>query len=354
MVNICSYIKLTFSLMRKRLGNVLTLIIFFFSSVTLMSQDIKSFVELDTDDILIGDHIHLRIYVSAPKENKIIWPVFSDTLSKDIEILEKSDIDTIEQDNTIYTYTQRLKLIIFDSGYYYIPPIRFYYNSDSDTALYYFESDPIPLTVSTIHVDTSQDIKDIKDPLTAPLTFMEVLPWILIALAVAVFAYFIYYYLRRRKQEKPLLFIKPKPKIPPHRKALDDLEKLKAEKLWQNGKVKDYHTRLTDIIRIYIEERYSVMAVEMTTNEIIDGLQRTGVGKTAIEKLNHILVLADFVKFAKLQPLPLEHDMSFNNAVDFVKETMQRIVDKTNSEENTENTELSEFSDNDKDELIEK
>lgn len=322
-------------LVRKKIFILILAMFFPYSGIYLFSQHIRSTVELDTNEILIGDQINLNIFVSSPKENKIIWPEFSDTLTGDIEIIEKSKVDTSLEDNE-NIYSQRLRLTVFDSGFYYIPPVKFSYKKEGDTSLYYFESDPIPLTVNTLKVDTSQVIKDIKSPLEAPLTFREIMPWILFAIALIAIAYFVVYYINRRKQKKPVFRIRPKPKIPPHRKALEDLEKLKSQKLWQNGKVKEYHSRLTEILRIYIEERFRVMAVEMTTNEIINGLKRAGVEKSLIEKINQILVLADFVKFAKFQPLPLEHDASYNNAVDFVNATMQKKSDGNDVKEEKE------------------
>ncbi len=307
------------------------------------AQGIRSNVEVDTNEILIGDHINLSIFVSSPPENKLIWPIFNDTITGEIEIIEISKLDTVhnEQENI---YAQRMLLTIFDSGYYYIPPIRFYYNRPGDTSLYYFESDPIPITVNTLEVDTSQVIKDIKAPLRVPITFKEVLPWILLGLAVVIVVFFIIYYIRRRKDAKPLFRIKPKPKIPPHKKAFEALEKLKEEKLWQSGKDKAYHTKLTDIVRVYLEERFNIMAVEMTTAEILDSLKTVSVEQRSMEKLDHILIMADFVKFAKLKPLPLEHDQSFNNSMDFVKETMLKTMEKTEIDQTKINDNASEVS----------
>ena len=198
----------------------------------------------------------------------------------------------------------------------------------------------------------SKVIKDIKAPLGAPLTFKEMLPWILGGIVVALIIYFIFYYLRRRKQAKPLFQIKSKPKIPPHRKALEAFDKLKNEKLWQNGKVKTYHTELTDIIRVYLEERYNIMAVEMTTDEILEALKKHTIDKKSMEKLDQTLVLADFVKFAKLQPLPLEHDMSLNNSVEFVKDTMHRAMENPNIEQNQDTDGDSENTSADNDNLL--
>lgn len=303
----------------------------------LSAQDVNSIVEVDTNDILIGDHINLSIFLKAGKEDEISWPNYIDTITEGIDIIDKSDLDTtFESDGNIYS--QQMTLTIFDSGYYFIPPIRFYYKRPGDTNRYFVESDPIPIVVNTLEVDTSKVIKDIKAPLRAPLTFKEILPWILISLAVIIVIAFVVYYLRRRKQKKPLFQIRPKPKLPPHKKALEALEKLKNEKLWQSGLDKEYQSRLTDIVRLYIEESFNVQAVEMTTGEIMQAMKNVSISDQSKQKLEEILIMADFVKFAKLKPLPLEHDQSYNNSVAFVKETMPKtyenpIAEKAESSE---------------------
>ncbi|MBE9481570.1 MAG: hypothetical protein IMY69_07740, partial [Bacteroidetes bacterium] len=133
--------------------------------------------------------------------------------------------------------------------------------------------------------------------------------------------------------------LKPKPKIPPHVIALDALEKLRINKLWQSGKIKEYHTEITDIIRVYIHERFGIDAMEMTTDEILASFNKKNdeVDDGLKNKLKQTLMLADLVKFAKEKPLPLENDKSLNNSIDFVKETIRKI--ENNTEGNNRETE---------------
>jgi hypothetical protein len=101
-----------------------------------------------------------------------------------------------------------------------------------------------------------------------------------------------------------------------------ELEKLRAKKLWQTGKIKDYHTELTDILRKYFEDRFHIMAMESTTAEILEDLEaKTLIAKENREVLSRILLMADLVKFAKYLPLPEEHDHSMEYAVDFINKT---------------------------------
>ncbi|MCD4665148.1 MAG: hypothetical protein K8R68_07735 [Bacteroidales bacterium] len=178
------------------------------------------------------------------------------------------------------------------------------------------------MQVHTVQVDTTLAIKDIKAPIEAPYTFREALPWIIIFFAVLIIGYFVYYCLKKRKMAEPVFKAPSKPKLPPHQIALDALDNLRLKKLWQSGRIKDYHTELTDIIREYIFGKFNVHAMELTSDEINEAISSTPTNAGVKEKLRQTLLLADFVKFAKFQPTPLEHDASLNNVVDFVKETI--------------------------------
>ena len=284
---------------------------------------------LDTNSILVGDQVHLDMEIHFPSDYSINWPEFNDTIISEIEILEKSRIDTVfSKDKTTISLKQQLLITCFDSGYYAIPPVHFSYTVPNDTVIHFKETDALLLQVSTIAVDTTQAIKDIRAPLAAPITFKEALPYILGGLAILIIVALLIYYLRKRKKEEPVFRAPPKPKLPPQQIALTELDNLRLKKLWQSNRIKEYHTALTDIIRIYLEGKFDIGAMEMTTEEIMASLGSTQVNDQAKNKIRQAFQLADMVKFAKQQPLPLEHDASLNNAVDFVKESMHLNVVK--------------------------
>ncbi|NOX46732.1 MAG: hypothetical protein GXO89_07115 [Chlorobi bacterium] len=278
---------------------------------------------LDTNAILVGDQLHLDMEINFPADYTIHWPEYNDTVISKIEVLGKSAVDTVlSEDKSRLSLKQRLLITCFDSGYYAIPPVHFIYTVPNDTVRHFEETDAMLLQVSTIAVDTTQAIKDIRAPLAAPVTFKEMLPYLLIGLAVLIIAALLIYYLRKRKKEEPVFRSPPKPKLPPQQIALTALDDLRLKKLWQSGQVKDYHTELTDIVRNYLEGKFDINAMEMTTDEIMESLKIIQVNAQAKDKIRKVFQLADLVKFAKQQPLPLEHDASLNNAVDFVKESM--------------------------------
>jgi len=181
------------------------------------------------------------------------------------------------------------------------------------------------LAVHTVKVDTTQAIKPIIGPLKVPISFREMLPWILAAVVVVLLVIGgIWYYNKRRKRE-PVFRLKPKVVLLPHETALQEIEKLRVKKLWQAGKIKEYHSELTEIIRKYIEDRFQVPALEQTSAEILESLlNNAGCPHAALDKLSNLLILADMVKFAKAEPLPLENENSLNDGIQFVHETTQR------------------------------
>ena len=305
----------------KRVLKILSMILVGLSSGQAFAQVGDAKATLDSNLITIGDQVKLEIKLTIPATSSVNWPSFADTLSSHIEIIDKSRIDTLAKDPAKVVLRQILKVTSFDSGYWYIPPIPFHFQLKNDPTTYYAETKPVGIDVRIPKTDLKKDIKPIKPPLKAPITFMEILPWLLGVILLGLVIFVAVYIIRRRRMSKPLLQLRSKPKLPPHVVALEALENLRLKKLWQAGKVKDYYTELTDIIRYYIEGRYSIQAMEMTSEEIMQGLKNHETGSEIRKILKDTLVLADLVKFAKAQPLPLENEQSLNQSIEFVKAT---------------------------------
>ena len=311
---------------------IIALLISLFLANQLQAQLSSATASLERDSLLIGDQVILKLEVSVPAGHIISWPAYEDTLINKIEILEKTGIDTIPSDDpALKTYFQNLLITGFDSGSYYVPPIAFYHGSKDDTITETVTTKPFYIQVHTMEVDTSKAIMPIKPPIEAPITFLEVLPWFLGGLGVILAGLLVFFYLKQRKSAKPILKIRSKPKLPAHVVALNDLEDLRMKKMWQDGKVKEYYSIMTDIVRWYIEERFSINAVEMTTDEIISGMNDKSLESDVQSKLSETLILADLVKFAKEKPLPLDNDNSLSKSIEFVKRTIP--VNKETKEE---------------------
>jgi len=294
--------------------------VLFLSLFLVNGQEIKVKTALEHDSIWLGDQIKLLIVVEQPAGTKIQFPQLPDSIQK-IEILNKSKIDTSKLDGTRIQLKQTYLVTCFDSGAHYIPPFKFVLKRGISTDS--LKSNDLRLFVKLPPVDLKKPPADIKKPFTAPVTLKEIAPWLLGIILIGAIVFLVIYAISRYKRNKPLFQRPPKPKLPPHVIALQELDKLKGEELWQHEKVKDYYTRLTDIVRIYIEDRFRISAMEQTTFEILSDFKskETEVDKKSVTELKEILELADFVKFAKLTPLPDENHKMLSNAYLFVKET---------------------------------
>ena len=299
--------------------------VFFLSLLLVNGQEIKVKTALEHDSIWLGDQIKLLIVVEQTAGTKIEFPQLPDSILK-VEILNKSKIDTSKLDGTSIQLKQTYLIICFDSGAHVIPP--FVFKVRKEGRIDSLRSNNLTLFVKMPPVDLKKGPVDIKKPFGAPVTFKEIAPWILGIILVGAVVFLIIYALSRRNKNKPLFQRPPKPKVPAHIIALQELDKLKGEELWQHEKVKDYYTRLTDIVRVYIEDRFTIAAMEQTTFEILTSFKakETQVDPKSVVELKEILEVADLVKFAKFTPLPDENHMMLSNAYLFVKETTVEVV----------------------------
>jgi hypothetical protein len=199
------------------------------------------------------------------------------------------------------------------------------------------------LEVRAPDVDQEAGIYDIKDPLGIPVGLMEVVPWLILLAVAGLLVWGIIRYTKRRKQPAEISE-KPEPSEPAHVIALRELRLLESETLWQQGKLKEYYTRLTDIVRIYIERQFGIMAMELTSDEIIGRLYGiNSINRKTAGRLGDCFGLADMVKFAKARPAEGEHLAAFDTAVFFVNTTYNNTG--TGNSESITNSGLTEKND---------
>lgn len=286
---------------------------------------------LTRDSILVGDQVVWSTVFEMPDGKNLAIAPYGEAAGQ-IDVLHDFRLDTLSVKDGIARLEARLLFTSFDSGYYRLPqPLII--AGERDTI--YF--DPPSIAVNTIQIDTASfKAYDIKGQITYPVTFKEVLPWILLALGIIVVVYLLYRYIKYRKENRDF-FGKPIVKDPPHIIALRELEKLRTQKLWQSGKEKQFYTGITDTLREYIEARYAVSAMEKTTTEIMESLADKQVESRTYNELNGLFKLADLVKFAKYTPLEAENEEAVPVAVRFVNSTfMQEMEQAKNNVEQKE------------------
>lgn len=321
-------------------------ILFIFLTVllsgTVSAQRIKASASLDSTNILLGDQVKLFLEIDHPKAVDIQFPAVPDTISDLIEVLSRSGIDTFEMDDEKFIkQIQSYTITSFDSGSYRIPP--YWFKIDMDGNIDSVPSNGVTLNVFTMQIDTTRGPTDIKMPYDAPLTLKEVTPYILGIILIGAIIFFILYSIKRKKKNQPIFSRPAKPKEPAHIVAIRELDRIKAEKIWQKGKTKQYYSEVTDALRTYIEERFEIRAMEQTSDETIESfrIQRNLLNDKNFSNLSQILKLADLVKFAKYQPLPDDDNMALVNAYFFVNETKKEEPKKVedNGDEKDNNVE---------------
>ena len=279
----------------------------------------------EPDSVLLGDHFDLVLEVAAPEGYGVGFPSINGEFAEGkIELLKEREVDTVRLAEGRVQLRKRWRMTSFEPAVYSLDSIGVLY-SDGRRIDTLFASEPLHLEVQMIPVDTAQKtIYDIKQPLPMPVLFGEVVETgvnvlgVLVALAALVVAVLLIVRAARRKGSE-----ESKPKEPAHIVAIRHLEMLHNQKLWQNGKVKEYYSRLTEILREYLAGRYGVGAMEMTTDEIVAAMKKVELSPKHISSLGILLAESDLVKFAKYLPNEEYHEEAYNTVYYFVEESKE-------------------------------
>ncbi len=291
------------------------------------------------DNVLIGSPFELIIDVEGDVMQQIAFPDFDVEGQEKIEYVETPKIDTIKSEGRRIHLRRSYKLRSFDEGNYNLGRMSVLY-MDKNIVDTLYSPDSLRVTITTFQIDSTamaNGIVDIKPQRDMPFKFAEVSSYAMwgaiIFLILLVIAYVVLRVLAHYGKNVGGLFKSPPP-IPPHIKAIEDLEQLHNKKLWQSNKHKLYYSSLTDILRTYISGRYSFPAMEMTTDEIIDEIRSLDIPMKCAMDLQALLRDADLVKFAKATPEADQNEEYYNMSYHFVEET--KIVEETEESNETE------------------
>lgn len=297
-------------------GSSLYYLFFLLTFTSVYTQEVSK--KIDKSIIKIGEQIHYKISVENSNGNVVTFPEGQTFMP--LEMVKARDTDTI-RNGASYTLIKEYYLTQFDEGKYTIPRQRVRI-SDKD---YYLDS--LQIEVHTVAIDTLKQplydikpIQEVKKPFTSYGWILTIIAAVLLLLIVA-FVYFVFI----RKKKFPFLQIQKK--LPPFDRAIQDLKELQNSKYLIQSQHKEYYTRLTDIVKAYLEEEVHILAKESTTDELltkINLLQEKGklnLNQETITNLKRVLQTADLVKFAKNKP-------SDDNA-EYDRETIENVVIKT-------------------------
>lgn len=291
--------------------------------------------KLDSAYIEMGRVTILHLEVTSPVTSKGeliylkhlgqngIYPVCGDS----VELRAPLRTDSTVQGRML-TLGYSIPVQAFDSGLYRLPSLLYLDGKDT------LRSNELTLKVVPVKASAEDPIADyagVSDP--AGWSIFDYVPdwvldfWWLIILILAAIVLFVWGLLRYRKQGS---LLPPKPEPTPYEKAVRSLKELKAGNLWEKGLEKEYYTRLTEILRQYLAGRFGINAMEMTSRQILQHLRSNESISSQSPKVRQILDMADFVKFAKVRPLPADNVKALENAVAFVEETKPVEAEETN------------------------
>lgn len=286
--------------------------------------------QADTDKIRIGEQLKLELSATVDMNKlkeadlQLAFPSLPDSFAH-WEVVDRSKVDTSGSARE-QLFRQVLTLTSFDSGHWEIPSLKFELQAPAGAVDSAF-TNPVGIDVDNVPVDTTKAFKPIKGVRTVPTNLWESIldflkeywPFIVSGLVLLGLIIGWIIYMRNRPAKAPAP--PPVPLEAPFDRALRQLKELAAEKVWQQGQVKEYYTRLTDILRNYFEEQFGIAALEQTTAELLQNIKPVTILNQQREKLRGLLSLADLAKFAKLQPTPEEHEDSLQKALEIVEWT---------------------------------
>jgi len=276
---------------------------------------------IDSTTLFIGDQTDMHLRATCEKSEEVQFPTLTEELIPGIEIVDQTIIDTTTLNDGRVQYNQYLTLTSFQDSLFYINPLPFVSNGDT------IWSESMTLNVvQPFEIDSTDiAITDIKGIYKAPIWWWGILRWVLLALAIAgvgIGGYYLITFIRKRYSNDSEELTPTVPLRPADEVALEKLDAIREEKIWQTGQVKEYHTQLTDVIREYIARRFDVSSVEQTSDETLTAMRPLLNDKRELyDQLRKMLQLADLVKFAKWTATPDENEMSLRSAYTFVKET---------------------------------
>jgi hypothetical protein len=279
----------------------------FLGAPSLTAQEVGLTAASERKTLRLGEPVVVTVTARVPAAIDSIGPVVSDSAGL-FQILSITKTDDAEW---------AFELMTIDTGTVFVPPLAFGYTMKGDTVGKRAYANALSFQVAGVTVPKDADIKDIKPPMSAPWKWEDLWPFLLLAVVV-VAAIYLYRKYRKKKGLEPEAAPEA-PKVEPHVRALGELRALEERQLWQQGKVKEYYSEATEIVRRFFEGRWKIPALEMTSDEILLALRDTPEAAQLRNTLGTFFVRADLVKFAKSQPTPEDHQDELKAAYAIVR-----------------------------------
>jgi hypothetical protein len=303
-------------------------ILFITASTQLFAQDIEFNLGVDSNEVLIGDQIHVTVLLKYPSDKySLIFPNINEAYTEPFKIIEQSKIDTIESSR--YTTLKQITTIAsYDSGLYQLNKLHVYgFKTDADSAIDVV-SDSILIKVSDVVVNINGDIKDIVKAEKKSTLLKNILIAVGCLILIIAVYYFIKKYLQSRK--KPI----EEKQIDTYQYVNTQLQKIKSVTLSTNLETKNYYSTLSELLKYYVQHRYQLLVLDKTSDETITAIQQESKTKDIVADAQRVLQIADMVKFAKVLPTDMQNKNSWEQTNAIVQNLeqnyqteMQRIAD---------------------------
>jgi len=312
---------------RHRMGALAFVLFIFLSTANAQEPPISLSSSVDKSRITIGDLITYSIMVSHEPDIQVMMPGLGANLGG-FEIRDYNVLDPQKKDSRTISRWE-YSISTFLTGEYEIPPLSIQYVVPGDTIPKILTTEKIKIVVESVKPSEAGDIRDIKPPVEIPRKLWYTLRWIILGVTITALALLVVILYRRRKAGKSLIPFRDVPPRPPHELAFEALARLRDSDFLEKGKIKEFYIELSEILRRYIEGRYYIIALEMTTTEVLQGLAGEEFPGDEYDMLQRFLDQCDLVKFAKVIPSKEEHDSILTLAYDTVDGTKVIVEEDT-------------------------
>lgn len=291
------------------------------------AQSISVNAEMDSACIWIGEQTKFTLSAIQPKDKQVVFPLFSDSIVNGLEIVDYCKKDTVLLPSGEIKVSESYVVTSFDSAMIFVPNMPIVDGNDT------FFTNPLVLKVLSVPIDTTQhaiaDIKNVVKPPFDWISFLTITAIVVLSVIVILMIIFIIRWYKKKFKKEYSECQEIVDNRPAHVIAYEQLELLRQKQLWQKSLFKEYYTDLTDILRQYIDKRFNISAMEMSSEDLIGEFKShkdLNANKELMTLLRSILSISDLVKFAKWVPLPDENSLAFNNVTKFIDISKQEEV----------------------------
>ena len=287
---------------------------------------IKSY-QFDQTNITVGDPIQLKLVIETDPSFEIRLDALDlrdqPHIEANLPIVKRLEPDS-QSRKAIYEVVYEIRAFL--TGEHKLPPLTIRIE-DQEGKEIQLETPAYSFEVKKTKPDDATEIRPINPPLTPDLNLLPIILAILLLLLIGAMGIFLY---RRRQDQVIDEPTETRPKQPAHEIAYQRLNEIEQKKLIEAGKIKPYHTEVSDTIRCYITDRFGITALELTTRDL---LQRLSVQKEIsidqFQRVEHFFASCDLVKFARNQPSKAESHIRMTEVREFIGYTKQMLTDLT-------------------------